>query len=302
MTNFSQWLNEVLGNEKLLRDIRTGVAITAALLLALIYWGFIQNFNWSGIQLSRILGLTVVFTVSVFIVRIEFKARGFQAEMDENDDLKEIEKQLFDEDVNIIYDDLGIEWVNDFNVRGQEKANRIKTDKRVNYLLEKRRNRLRKNQTVTNIDKEIERLKTELLIDTKYKAIRYPDLIGKGNTDRNNKEVLDRDMIYYNPIRQGNISGFFSTFFRSIIPGSLGIGFLLEEPISTIILYYLFLLISFAWTISTQYVFTRRQTATKYFDTRKNKLTLLREMKKYINEKISIQNHNKTEQNIDIIK
>ncbi len=287
MTNFSQWLNDILGNEKLLRDIRTGVAVTASLLLAIIYWGFVQNFDWSGLQLTRVLGLTVVFTISVFVVRLEFKHRGFQIEMDENVELKEIEKTLFDEDVNIQHDDLGIEWVTEFNRKGQEKANRIKTENRIMKLQEKRRNRIRQNKSIKDIDVEIDRLKNELLIDTRYKPLRYTDLISKGADFKNNKDVIDRDQIYYNPVRQGNVSGFVTTFLRSIIPGSIGITFLLNEPVINIVLYYVFLLIAFAWTISTQYVLTRRNTATKYLNTRKNKLVLLREMKQYINETLN---------------
>jgi hypothetical protein len=53
------------------------------------------------------------------------------------------------------------------------------------------------------------------------------------------------------------------------------------------VLYYAFLLIGFAWTISTQYIITRQNTKTIYFSTRKNKLTLLQEMKKYINERLA---------------
>jgi len=99
--------------------------------------------------------------------------------------------------------------------------------------------------------------------------------------------VIDRDQIFYNPVRQGNVSGFFGTFVRSLIPGSIGITFLLQEPFVNILLYYTFLLVAFAWTISTQYVLTRRNTATKYFNTRKNKLTLLREMKAYIQSELN---------------
>lgn len=284
MTNFSEWLNNILGNDKLLRDIRTGMAVTASLLLAIIYWGFVQNFDFSGIQLTRVLGLTIVFSVSVFIVRMEFKSRGFQAEMDENAELREIEKTLFNEDVNIQHDDLGIEWVAEFNKNGQEKSNRIKTENRIMKLQEKRRSKIRRNQSIVNIDKEIQRLKDDNLIDTRYKPLRYTDLISKGADLKNSKDVIDRDQIYYNPVRQGNVSGFLSTFLRSVIPGSIGITFLLQEPIINILLYYIFLIVAFAWTISTQYVLTRRNTAVKYFNTRKNKLTLLREMKKYIDE------------------
>jgi hypothetical protein len=286
MTNFSEWINNILSNDKLLRDIRTSVTITAALLLALIYWGFLQNFDWSGLQLTKVLGLTVIFTVSVFIVRLEFKSRGFQAEMDENTDLQELEKKLFDEDVNIKHDRLGIEWVTEFNKLGQEKANRIKTDNKVTKLQERRRNLIRRNKATAVVDREIERLQHEQLIDTRFKPLRYTDLISKGADYNSNKDVIDRDQIYYNPVRQGNIKGFASTFVRSIVPGSIGITFLLEEPIVNIILYYVFLLIAFAWTISTQYVWTRRQTKTRYYETRKNKLTLLREMKLYIELKL----------------
>ena len=289
MNNFSDWLNSILKNDKLLRDIRTGVAVTVALLLALIYWGFIQNFNFTGVEITRIVGLTIVFSISVFIVRIEFKARGFQAELDENLELQKIEKELFDEDVNIINDELGIEWVEEFNKKGQEKANRLKTEKRINRLMQKRRELLRKAKPIDHIDAEINKLKDEPLLDTKYKPIRYTDLISKGSLDNNKKDVLDRDQIYYNPVKQGNVSGFASTFLRSIVPGSLGIGFLLNEPFGNILLYYVFLLIAFAWTISTQYVLVRKQTANRYFITRQYTLTLLREMKAYINDKTKVE-------------
>jgi hypothetical protein len=112
-------------------------------------------------------------------------------------------------------------------------------------------------------------------------------LISKGATLKDSKDVLDRDMIYYDPVRQGNTRSIFTTFVRSLVPGSLGIGFLISEPLINIVLYYAFLLIGFAWTISTQYIITRQNTKTIYFSTRKNKLTLLQEMKKYINERLA---------------
>jgi hypothetical protein len=112
-------------------------------------------------------------------------------------------------------------------------------------------------------------------------------LISKGATLKDSKDVLDRDMIYYDPVRQGNTRSIFTTFVRSLVPGSLGIGFLISEPLINIVLYYAFLLIGFAWTISTQYIITRQNTKTIYFSTRKNKLTLLQEMKKYINQRLA---------------
>jgi hypothetical protein len=112
-------------------------------------------------------------------------------------------------------------------------------------------------------------------------------LISKGATLKDSKDVLDRDMIYYDPVRQGNTRSIFTTFIRSLVPGSLGIGFLISEPLINIVLYYAFLIIGFAWTISTQYIITRQNTKTIYFSTRKNKLTLLQEMKKYINQRLA---------------
>jgi hypothetical protein len=112
-------------------------------------------------------------------------------------------------------------------------------------------------------------------------------LISKGATLKDSKDVLDRDMIYFDPVRQGNTRSILTTFIRSLVPGSLGIGFLISEPLINIVLYYAFLIIGFAWTISTQYIITRQNTKTIYFSTRKNKLTLLQEMKKYINERLA---------------
>jgi len=233
------------------------------------------------------LGLTVVFAASLFIVRIEFKSRAFAAEMEENEELKVIEKQLFDEDVDIKNDELGIEYVANFNKDGQDKANRIKTENTILKLMEKRRDYIRRGKSSRALDAEIDRLKQEPEIDTRFKPIRYTDLISKGATLKDSKDVLDRDMIYYDPVRQGNTRSIFTTFIRSLVPGSLGIGFLISEPLINIVLYYAFLLIGFAWTISTQYIITRQNTKTIYFSTRKNKLTLLQEMKKYINERLA---------------
>jgi Na+(H+)/acetate symporter ActP len=168
--NISKWINEILSNEKLLRDIRTGVMLTVALSLALIYWGFLSNFTWTGVEIRKVLGLTVVFAASLFIVRIEFKARAFAAEMEENEELKAIEKQLFDEDVDIKNDELGIEYVSKFNKEGQDKANRIKTENTILKLMEKRREYIRKGKPSHALDKEIERLKREPEIDTKIQT------------------------------------------------------------------------------------------------------------------------------------
>lgn len=298
MGNLSKWINDILSNDKLLRDIRTGVTVTIALSLAIVYWGFLSNFSWTGVEIRKILGLTVVFAASVFIVRLEFKSRAFAAEMEENDELKLIEKQLFDEDVDIKNDELGIEYVGKFNKEGQDKANRIKTENRILKLMEKRREAIRRGRPTNALDSEIDRLKREPDIDTRFKPIRYTDLISKGATLSNSKDVLDRDQIYYDPVRQGNVKSLFTTFLRSLIPGSLGIGFLLDEPLVNIVLYYLFLFVAFAWTISTQYILTRNNTKTIYFATRKNKLTLLREMKDYIQKRLKEVEPPKEETNV----
>lgn len=287
MSDFSKWINEILGNDKLLRDIRTGVSVVVALSLAIIYWAFLENFSFTLPQLQKILALTFIFAISVMIVRIEFKFRAFTAEIESNEDLQKVEKELFEEDVNIKHDEYGIEFVGKFNKEGQEKANRLKTENRILKLLEKRRELIRRGRDTSAVDSEIERLKVEPEVDTRFKPIRYTDLISKASFTKNDKDVLDRDNIYYDPVRQGNIRGFFGTFLRSIIPGSLGIGFLLDEPLVNIVLYYLALLLAFAWTISTQYTATRKNTKTRYYETRKNKLVLLREMKNYIQQRIT---------------
>jgi hypothetical protein len=304
MGDFSKWINDILSNEKLLRDIRTYVMVIIALSLAIIYWGFLSNFQWTGIQIQRVLGLTFVFATSIFIVRIEFKSKAFAAEMEENEELKIIEKQLFDEDVDIKNDALGIEYVAKFNKEGQEKANRIKTENTILKLMEKRRDAIRRGRPTNALDAKIERLKSEPEVDTRYNPIRYTDLISKGANLKKGKDVLDRDMIYYDPVKQGNAKSLFTIFVRSLVPGSLGIGFLISEPLINIVLYYVFLVIGFAWTISTQYVLTRQNTKTVYYSTRKNKLTLLREMKEYIQKRLreieSLQNETKQEQSISL--
>jgi len=240
MGNFSKWINDILSNEKLLRDIRTYVMVIIALSLAIIYWGFLSNFQWTGIQIQRVLGLTVVFATSIFI------ARAFAAEMEENEELKLIEKQLFDEDVDIKNDELGIEYVAKFNKEGQDKANRIKTENTILKLMEKRREAIRRGKPTNVLDAKIEHLKQEPEVDTKYKPIRYTDLISKGATLNSGKDVLDRDMIYYDPVKQGNARSVISIFVRSLVPGSLGIGFLISEPLINIVLYYAFLVIGFS--------------------------------------------------------
>lgn len=286
MNNFSDWLNTVLNNEKLLRDVRTWSAIFVASSLAIIYWAFIQNFSFTNVEITKIAALTFIFTISVMIVRLEFKARAFVAEMESNEDLKGIEKELFEEDVNIQYDQYGIEFVAKFNKEGQEKANRIKTENTILKLMEKRRELIRRGKPTSALDLKIEGLQQQPEVDTKFKPLRYTDLISKSSFSKNNKDVLDRDQIYYDPVKQGNLSGFLATFARSIIPGSLGIGFLLDEPLINIVIYYVALLIAFAWTISTQYMLTRKNTKTRYYETRKNKLVLLREMKSYIQKRL----------------
>lgn len=286
MSNFSQWINEILNNEKLLRDIRTGASVIVALSLAIIYWAFLENFSFTLPEIQKIAALTFIFAISVMIVRIEFKARAFTAELESNEDLQKVEKELFEEDVNIKHDEYGIEFVGKFNKEGQDKANRLKTENRILRLMEKRRELIRRGKPTISLDDEIEKLKVEPEVDTRFKPIRYTDLISKASFMKNDKDVLDRDNIYYDPVRHGNIKGFFGTFVRSIIPGSLGIGFLLEEPLVNIVIYYLALLLAFAWTISTQYTTTRKNTKTRYYETRKNKLVLLREMKLYIEERI----------------
>ena len=294
MSKWNESVNAFFNDKELLSNIASGVSLTIALGLGMLYFGFYDSINWSALLNTKTFGLTVVAIISNWVWRIDVEKRAFNDELRINKKLEKIENDLDVESKKVDDIDNAIAFVNNWNRQQQEMFNTIKTDKRVTYLnqliLYNKVRQVRwynklpflKIRSTHDITLEIEELYTNPLIDTSFKPITLTQLISVEKT-KISKERKGVETIEYNPQRDGTKKSLiFSLVKFAGIGGGGSMAFLVSTPLKTILIFYAMLILAMLITTIRRYLKVRKNTSTTYFITRKNKLSLIREMNGYV--------------------
>ena len=280
-----KFLNEFLENKKLLRDIRTVSIYFFAVIAAILYWGFLQNAT-VDISFQKIGALTVIFGVSVHLIRLDIKQRAFEDEMETNERLRKVEDEIRGNRVNITKIDEALEFVTRYNDAQRKLANKEKTNDRIEKLQDEIGTALEKGENVEDKVKEIKYLQDNPLHNKAFKPIKMSDIISIYQ-DKKGQSYIDRKSIYYDPTKTGNTKAFVFNLLKGVIAGGFGLVFLWNEPLTNVLGYYALLVVMSIYTITTQYTITRSQTKEEYTEKRQNKLMLMLEMNKYLEGKKS---------------
>ena len=276
------WLNNLLSDKKLMRDLKSGVSYAIPFILILIYWSFLDNFVIRGIDFRKIGALAFIYGFSLYVVRIDIKSRAKEDEIKENEELEEVEKAIGDINFDVKNDNIGIEFVRELNANIQKKANLIKTEKEIEKIKFTIRKRISKDKDTTKLENQIEELENNHLFDKKILPIKYTTLIYPSTNGKKDNDIVDGKGLDYDPAKDGNIRSLGFTFIKGIGAGGVGLAFLWSEPLQNVIAYLLLLIFGIISTTVTQYPLTRYKTKGEYYAKRKRKLNLMKEMEEYI--------------------
>ena len=291
MKDFNDKINEFFNDEELMANIRSSIVLILAIGLGLLYFGLYSNIDFGALISFKTFGLTLTALISTWLWRIDIELRAFNDELNNNDELNKIEKEIQGQSNSFDDYETALEFVKEWNIQQQDIFNALKTEKRMTELNQRikysaiRRKRfwhkIFKPRSILSMTQEIEKLEINPLIDKSFKPITVNQLISVQKIKKN-KERKGQDSIEYNPKRDGTKRSLFFSIFKFLgIGGSGGIAFGMIDSYKTIIIYYVMLLITLALTTFSRYRKVRKNTKTTYFQTRKNKLKLIREMKEY---------------------
>lgn len=297
MSKWNEAINGFFSNEELMSNIRSGIVLTLALGLGLLYFGFYSNFDLNTLLSIKTVGLTLTALLSNWLWRIDIEIRGFTDEIRENVELKSIEEDIQTESNSFEDYDSALEFVKDWNETQQDMFNKLKTEERENHLKQLLKyNKVRqkhwwnalpyfKPRNDKSINEELDALELNPLIDKTFKAITVNQLISVQKIKKNH-ERKGQDSIEYNPKREGTVRGLLFSLVKFLgIGGGGGMLFGITDSTKTIVIYYLMLLAALALTTFSRYTKVRKNTKTTYYNTRKNKLNLIKEMKDYKSQK-----------------
>jgi len=303
MGKFNDWFKELFEDDATLRNIRSIVAISVALGLGALFFGFFNSENIKALFTYNVAGLTLVAILSVWVWRLDLQDRAMIDEIESNDDLKIIEKDIISTSKLDRNNDHCILFADEYNEQQQLFLNKRKTRKQIRRYKEKidslkltvrdlkwyqRVIKFLINllpfihiKDITYYEKEIVELNVKPLVDTNYKKISAKKILS-AKIEKEKKETYGADEYEYNPKYDGTKKSLAFSFIKFAgIGGAGNMVFASSSSAVTILIYYLLLIASLIWVTVSRYPKVRKNTKTKYFTTRQNKLKLMKRMIKW---------------------
>lgn len=268
---------EFLNDEKLLKDVRSVIALISALGLGLLYFGFYEQITLDAILNFSVGALAIISMISIWIVRIDISLRAFGDEVDNNDPLrKDIEEMGTQQDLIVDYDS-AIDYVKLYNIEQQLLADKILTEKVITRL-ERKIMRCKINEKpYDKYEDKINTLKILPLKDKTYKPISLRQI--KGYSKSGKKEYSGLSRFVYNPKTDGNKRSLILAPLKGFgIGGAGSIPFIMTASAKTIFIYYALLIVSITMTVITRYLKVRKNTKEKYHTVVTNRIAFIKQL------------------------
>ena len=276
MEKIMQFFND----EKLLKDIRSGIALTLALGLGMLYFGFADNVTLEALLNFSMGALAIISMISVWIVRVEISFRAFDDELDQNVELKKDVGLMKIEQNKIIDYDSAIDYIKKYNVKQQDFANKVLTDNAIKRLENKIIQRKILGKSYDKIQAKINKLERVPLIDKSYKPVTLKQIKGYGKSNKSEFSGITR--FVYNPRTDGNKKSLLIAPLKGFgIGGAGSIPFIVTASAKTIFIYYSILILSIGLTIISRYLKVRKNTKVKYHMIVKNRTLFIQDMLKH---------------------
>lgn len=291
-----KWLN----NNKVLRNFFTVVVWIVAYGAAIVWFGLFKDLDLDTVVLVDTGALTIIGFIAIKSLRWDITQRGFIDENVNNLDLVEVNDGIVFENKAIEDDEVGQLYVDGYNKRKQEKADKELTDHKLSKLRKKLRTIRIKTKIPffkrlftkldfieyqkTIIDKyttQISLLETNPVFNKKYKAVKYEDIIHVG--DLITKKVIpEHKKFKYDPRKDAWWSWFFSIF-KFVGIGATSIPFAINrQDWGILAAFYIALTITALITVIRRYLGIRKRTGGPYLQYRRDKWNFMKAINKFI--------------------
>lgn len=267
----------LLNDEKLLKDIRSGVALTLALGLGLLYFGFYEQISLDAILNFGVGALAIISMISVWIVRIDISFRAFDDEIQNNEPLRNDVLEMGKQQDLIVDYDSAIDYIKLYNKEQQLLANKILTENVISRLESKIMRCKIKEKPYDKYTNKINELKLIPLKDKTYKPIGLKQIKGYSKSGKSEYSGLSR--FVYNPKTDGNKQSLLIAPLKGLgIGGAGSIPFVMSASLKTIVIYYSLLILSITMTVISRYLKVRKNTKEKYHTVVTNRTSFIKKL------------------------
>lgn len=277
VNSFNIAFKKFLNDKELLGDIRTGVAITLALLLPLAWFGLFANVDIYALLNYTVGGLVLFVVASLVISWVEISIKAKRDEIEDNTELKELMESTYKKQTSLPKVDNVIKFNNLYNFEKQVNRDMMLNEREQKRLQNKIDHCKIKGKSYKKYERKLNRIDKSPMVDTTYKPIKVENIVNQVGTPR--QDVDGNDSIVYNPVKDGFIRFLFMQPFKGFGLGGIGTAFILSLGYSwwTIIVFYVGFILMWLITVIPRYLRVRFNTSTKYMRTYIN-------ISKYIDE------------------
>jgi len=263
-------LNQVLRDPKSIKQIRLTITIVFIVLLPLVYFGYAENFDWKMLIGWEVGILGILSFISIWTGRVEAGSLSFDIEIDTNEELKDVLGENKEMVLDIHDVDLASDRLDEYNDKGQERANKELTKIILDRKKITRKNLARKGKDTVRIDKEISNLKEFGLVDATFVALRYEDITDKTSSVYGLKAKSKRSRGRYNPRTSGKKFAVIKSLFTyTSIGANAGVLFAIDD-LKKVFTYYVMLIVLATFTWTWEFVSVKRKTAVHYLADRED--------------------------------
>lgn len=332
-----KWFQEFLEDRKLLRSIQTYLVIALIIIFPVIWWGIIENLRLDAEITNTLTVFGIIAYISTWLYRMEISYRAKFDEEQDNEEIKNIYKDIILEVVKPREMDYAVEFMDIHNEKEQNIADKILTTRTVDKKKIKLvKFKLRKNKfdTITKIkrpknrkiklfnkisnffskntnkislkleykieklNEEIKFLKENPLYNAKCEPIQYDDLIEVSEEESKSNKTFGRSKIRKKVVKSGNKIAAIFGIFRSVGVGAGAVAaWVWDVPFEIVATYFGLLILSLAWITIRRYPKIRLLTKTEHLNGERERFELLKKMNIYSDDRI-IEENLKEEQRI----
>lgn len=260
---FQDKLLNIIKNEQLLKNIRSGLILALAIVLPLGYFAYAESLSIEKIFNYSFGGLVLLVWFSLQLAGKESKTRAYDDRFVVDDGLTSYKKQIEENKQSIVAKDKSLKdttrWVSSYNKEQQDLYNEILTNDKI-YDLEQRARDFRldgKEDKAKALENEIERLKANPLVDKSFEKYDVKLIANYNTQSSGRKRKKGNAEINVNPKKTNKTFAFASLLIKSFGIGVLGsIPMVWNKGFVEIVSFYFLYLITLSLTIVVNYLIT----------------------------------------------
>jgi hypothetical protein len=281
------WVNDLIQNESKMDLIATIMIVLMPFVFFVFWGGFLQEIDFKGLDYRTVGVFTLLYGYAVLTSRIKFRRTGKLLAIKKNDTLKTILDGIKEVKFKRTDKRLGFAFVKQLNKDKREEANKILTDKKIKRLNNKSTKLLSKGKDNSDLEKQMEFLENNPLIDTKFTPFEFGKLINKNVMFVQKIKREDGKSVEHNVEYAGIKRASFVEFARGLVFGGAIIGFAWGLPFDVTIAYLSLLILGITSTSILQTILAIYDTNGNFKEAMEKKLNYMIECREYVNTTVA---------------